>query len=97
MRIKKEWIDYAEEHEACEAAIRWLRRKPRTMRQLANFRQNNYPIGISWLSFAFSYGCIPRCARRAARAALRAAEAKDKLYNSQPYSTHPYYYSLRSS
>lgn len=73
MRIKKAWIDYAEEQGACKQAISWLRKKPRTMKQLAEYKVGGYWRGYSWLKFALAFNKLPREARKPAREALKAA------------------------
>lgn len=87
MRIKKAWIDYAEKRGACKEAIRWLRERPRTLKQLAEHTTygGTYAQGISWLNYALCNqpllatgeshrSCmLPREARKPARAALKKA------------------------
>lgn len=50
MRITKKMIQAAEEAGACTQALRWLRRRPRTVEQLVAYPE----YGYNWLYWALS-------------------------------------------
>ena len=52
MRITKAMIAAAEKHYACYEAIKWLRKKPRTLAQLANYEGQDGWQGWRWLEWA---------------------------------------------